>query len=120
MTTSTPEKAEGLKALENAIEKIRETIKKLGGVFNVNMAVSIVNAQNGKQRASFQLLFMPFQPKVVTATDEADLARRMERAEAENAEIDGDDEGEDDDGLKFDGENGDADNEPGSGDEEEN
>lgn len=30
----------------------------------------------------------------------------MERAEAENAEIDGDDEGEDDDGLKFDGENG--------------
>lgn len=41
MTTSTPEKADGLKALESAIERIRETIKKLGGVFNVNMAVSI-------------------------------------------------------------------------------
>lgn len=41
MTTSTAEKADGLKALENAIEKIRETIKKLGGVFNVNMAVNI-------------------------------------------------------------------------------
>lgn len=27
------------------------------------------------------------------------MARRMERAEAENAEIDGDDEDEDDDGL---------------------
>lgn len=40
MTTSTPEKADGLKALEIAIEKIRETITKLGGVFNVNMAVS--------------------------------------------------------------------------------
>lgn len=42
---------------------------------------------------------------MVTATDEADLARRMERAELENAEIDGDVEGEsedDDEGLKFD------------------
>lgn len=42
MTTSTPEKADGLKALENAIERIRETITKLGGVFTVNMAVSIL------------------------------------------------------------------------------
>lgn len=41
MTTSTPEKADGLKALENAIERIRETITKLGGVFTVNMAVNI-------------------------------------------------------------------------------
>lgn len=40
MTTSTPEKADGLKALENAIERIRETIAKLGGVFTVNMAVN--------------------------------------------------------------------------------
>jgi len=87
MTTSTPEKADGLKALENAIEKIRETITKLGGVFNVNMA-----------------------PKVVTAIDEADLARRMERAEAENAEIDGD-EDEEDDGLKYDGDDAEGDGE---------
>lgn len=45
---------------------------------------------------------------MVTATDEADLARRMERAEIENAEIDGDVDGEsddeDDEGLKFDDE----------------
>lgn len=40
MTTSTPEKADGLKALENAIEKIKETIEGLGGVFNTQMAVS--------------------------------------------------------------------------------
>lgn len=40
MTTSTPEKADGLKALENAIEKIRETIEQLGGVFSTHMAVS--------------------------------------------------------------------------------
>lgn len=34
------------------------------------------------------------QPKVVTATDEADLARQMEKAEAENAEVAGDDDEE--------------------------
>ncbi|XP_031633822.1 eukaryotic translation initiation factor 2 subunit 1 [Contarinia nasturtii] len=85
MTTSTPEKADGLKALENAIERIRETITKLGGVFTVNMA-----------------------PKVVTATDEADLARRMERAEAENALVDGDEDEENEEGISYnDGENGD-------------
>lgn len=35
-----------------------------------------------------------FQPKVVTATDEADLVKQMARAEAENAEVAGDDDGE--------------------------
>ncbi|XP_058824060.1 eukaryotic translation initiation factor 2 subunit 1-like [Topomyia yanbarensis] len=79
MTTSTPEKADGLKALETAIEVIKETIENLGGVFKVQMA-----------------------PKVVTATDEADLARKMERAEAENAEVHGDDEEDDDEeGIKY-------------------
>lgn len=44
------------------------------------------------------------QPKVVTAIDEADLARRMERAEMENAEVSGDeDESENEEGMKFDG-----------------
>lgn len=52
------------------------------------------------------------QPKVVTATDEADLDRRMERAELENAQVDGDDEDENEDGMTFDdGENGDDDKE---------
>lgn len=41
MTTSTPERNDGLKALNDAIEKISETINKLGGVFNVQMAVCI-------------------------------------------------------------------------------
>lgn len=50
---------------------------------------------------------------MVTATDEADLARRMERAEAENAEIDGDEDEEDDEGLKYD----DNEEEAGSADE---
>jgi len=47
------------------------------------------------------------QPKVVTAIDEADLARRMERAEMENAEVSGDeDESDNEEGMKFDGDAG--------------
>lgn len=41
MTTSTPEKQDGLKALNDAIEKIKESITSLGGVFQVQMAVNI-------------------------------------------------------------------------------
>lgn len=40
ITTSTPEKAEGLKALETCINKIEETIKSLDGHFAIQMAVS--------------------------------------------------------------------------------
>lgn len=40
MTTSTPEKQDGLKILNDAIDKIKQTITDLGGVFNVSMAVS--------------------------------------------------------------------------------
>lgn len=83
MTTATPEKADGLNALTVAIEKIRQTITTLGGVFDVQMA-----------------------PKVVTATDEAELARRMERAEAENAEVSDDEAEGEDEGIKYE-ENGD-------------
>lgn len=88
MTTSTPEKQDGLKILQDAIEKIETTITSLGGVFKVQMA-----------------------PKVVTATDEAELVKQMERAEAENAEVAGDDDGEEDEeGQVFSGgENIDAD-----------
>ncbi|XP_055704648.1 eukaryotic translation initiation factor 2 subunit 1 [Phlebotomus papatasi] len=96
MTTSTPEKADGLKALEVAIDKIKETITELGGVFNVQMP-----------------------PKVVTAIDEADLARRLERAEQENAEIAGDDEEGDEEGIRFEGENDREEDEEGEGGEEE-
>lgn len=41
MTTSTPEKQDGLKALGDAIEVIQSKITSLGGVFNVQMAVSV-------------------------------------------------------------------------------
>ncbi|XP_045460928.1 eukaryotic translation initiation factor 2 subunit 1 [Harmonia axyridis] len=82
MTTSTPEKQDGLKALNDAIEVIKKTISGLGGVFNIQMA-----------------------PKVVTATDEAELVKKMELAEMENTEVAGDDE-EDEDEEEQDSEEG--------------
>ncbi|XP_055914941.1 eukaryotic translation initiation factor 2 subunit 1 [Eupeodes corollae] len=92
MTTSTTEKTDGLKALEVAIENIRKQIMENEGELKV---------------------IMP--PKVVTAMDEADLQRRMERAEAENAEVDGDEDEEgEQEGMHFEGGevNDDEDGEP--------
>ena len=40
MKTETPERQDGLKALEVAIEKVREVIKSHGGAFNVAMGVN--------------------------------------------------------------------------------
>lgn len=85
MTTSTTKKAEGLKILEQAIDNIKAKITEYNGEFKV---------------------IMP--PKLVTAIDEADLARRLQRAEAENAEVGGDDDEEEEDdqeGMQFDPEN---------------
>ncbi|KAL6426079.1 hypothetical protein ACFW04_008981 [Cataglyphis niger] len=104
MTTSTPEKQDGLKALGDAIEVIQNKITSLGGVFNVQMAVSFPN------KYIYLILFLYaaskifffFQPKVVTATDEAELARQMERAELENAEVAGDDDEEEVEGMEGD------------------
>ena len=64
ITTSTPEKQEGLDGLNTACKTIEERITAFGGSFNIQMA-----------------------PKVVTATDEADLAKQLEKAEQENAEV---------------------------------
>ena len=64
MTTSTTEKAEGLKLMEEACQAVQDRISSVGGSFNFQM-----------------------KPKVVTATDEADLAKQLERAEQENAEV---------------------------------
>ncbi|KOC65023.1 Eukaryotic translation initiation factor 2 subunit 1 [Habropoda laboriosa] len=98
MTTSTPEKQDGLKALNDAIDVIQNKITTLGGVFNVQMA-----------------------PKVVTATDEAELARQMERAELENAEVAGDDDEEEVEGMDgFSGSEGlEEDKKPGNESQEE-
>jgi translation initiation factor 2 alpha subunit (eIF-2alpha) len=41
VTTSTPERQEGIDLLKKAINRIEETIKGLNGSFNVQMAVRI-------------------------------------------------------------------------------
>jgi len=40
MTTATPEKTDGLKALQTAIEEIDKSITSLGGVFKIQMPVN--------------------------------------------------------------------------------
>nr|CAG4645666.1 EOG090X09RW [Lynceus sp. MCZ IZ 141354] len=95
MTTQTPERQDGLKALNEAIEKIKDTINALGGVFKVQM-----------------------EPKVVTAMDDAELARQMERAELENTEVGGDDDEEESTGDENEKSDEKEDDEEGEGAEE--
>jgi len=76
MTTSTTEKTDGLKIMEEACKAVEDRIISIGGTFNFHM-----------------------KPKVVTATDEADLAKQLERAEQENAEVGGDEDSEEEVGM---------------------
>ncbi|MGH0131530.1 UNVERIFIED_CONTAM: hypothetical protein FKN15_046687 [Acipenser sinensis] len=71
MTTMTLERTEGLSVLNQAMSAIKEKIEEKRGVFNIQM-----------------------EAKVVTDTDETELARQLERLERENAEVDGDDDAE--------------------------
>ncbi|XP_032774450.1 LOW QUALITY PROTEIN: eukaryotic translation initiation factor 2 subunit 1-like [Rattus rattus] len=72
MTTTSLERTEGVFVLNQAMAVIKEKIKEKRRVFNVQM-----------------------ESKVVTETDETELARQLERLERENAEVDGDDDAED-------------------------
>jgi len=76
MTCSTPEKAEGLALLTEGCRVVEEKIKAAGGNFTIQMA-----------------------PKVVTATDEDELAARIKKAEEENQEVDGDDDDDEQVGM---------------------
>ncbi|XP_054772912.1 eukaryotic translation initiation factor 2 subunit 1-like [Lytechinus pictus] len=71
VTTQTLQREDGVNKLKEAIDAIQESIIKSGGVFKVMMA-----------------------PKVVTDTEEQELARHLENLEKANAEVDGDDDGE--------------------------
>lgn len=85
--------------LEEALQQIEVTIKGLGGSFSIQMA-----------------------PKVVTAIDEAYLAKQMERLELENQEVAGDDDEEDEEGMgeaNGNGDRKDEDEEEGDGDDDE-
>ncbi|XP_031551640.1 eukaryotic translation initiation factor 2 subunit 1-like [Actinia tenebrosa] len=76
ITTTTLDHEEGLKSLVQAVDAIKTSIKKSGGEFT--------------EKAP---------PKVVTETDEIELAKQMERLEKENAEVDGDDDNPDDEEI---------------------
>jgi len=72
LTTQTLERTEGLAKLQAAMARIKETIEDAGGVFNVQMA-----------------------PKVVSDTDELELAKQLEKLEEQNREVAGDDDASD-------------------------
>merc|ERR1712130_1084670 len=76
MTCSTPERSDGLALLNEGCKVVEEKIKAAGGNFAIQMA-----------------------PKVVTATDEDELAARIRKAEEENAEVDGDDDDDEQVGM---------------------
>jgi len=76
MTTSTAEKEDGLKLLDHACKVVEDKISSASGSFNFQM-----------------------KPKVVTSSDEADLAKQLEQLEQENAEIDGDEDSEEEIGM---------------------
>ncbi|KAK2553688.1 Eukaryotic translation initiation factor 2 subunit 1 [Acropora cervicornis] len=76
ITTTTLDRDEGLKSLTSAVDAIRSSIKQYGGDFNEKAA-----------------------PKVVTDSDEAELAKQMERLERENCEVDGDDDNPDEEEI---------------------
>merc|ERR1711913_235691 len=94
------ERADGLTMLNEACKAVEDKIKPAGGNFVIQMA-----------------------PKVVTATDEDELAARIKRAEEENAEVEGDDDDDEQVGMggNKDVESGsDKDDEDGSEDDEDN
>jgi len=76
MTASTPERQDGLQLLTEGCRVVEEKIKAAGGNFTMQMA-----------------------PKVVTATDEEELAARIKKADEENQEVDGDDDDEEEIGM---------------------
>ena len=71
------------------------------------MAGSRIARQIRKQCSSeweLPIMFADFcsQPKLVTESDEAELAKQMERLERENAEVDGDDDNPDEEEVSED------------------
>lgn len=71
ITTNTLERADGLTKLTEVLEHIKKVIEANGGVFTIKMA-----------------------PKVVSDTEEMELARHLERLEEQNREISGDEASE--------------------------
>lgn len=86
VTSSSLDRDEGVKLLQDVIDKIKVSIESFKGRFKVKMP-----------------------PKVVTDVDEAELARQMDMLEAENEEVAGDTDSEEESGES--GEEGEEDGE---------
>merc|ERR1711976_298948 len=69
MTTQTLERSDGLEKMKEALDKIKANIEAADGVFNIIMA-----------------------PKVVSDTDEIELAKQLEKLEDANREVSGDED----------------------------
>ncbi|KAK3089647.1 hypothetical protein FSP39_005315 [Pinctada imbricata] len=67
MTTTTLERSDGLEMLNKAIGVIKENIEEAGGIFNIQKA-----------------------PRVVSDTDEIELAKQLQQLEDQNREVAGD------------------------------
>lgn len=72
LLSTTTDKAGGIQLMEEAVEEIGKTIRTAGGELNVKM-----------------------KPKTVSETEDQELEQLMERAERENAEVEGDEDSED-------------------------
>lgn len=81
VTSTSLDREEGVKLLQNVIDKIKTSIESFRGRFKIKMA-----------------------PKVVTDLDEAELARQMDMLEAENEQVAGDTDTESESDEEDDGE----------------
>jgi len=81
LTTQSLDKESGIQLLQKAMGVIEESIKNQGGGFNVIQA-----------------------PKLVTETDEQELAKRLDRLREENEEVPGDDNSEEENGAEIEAE----------------
>jgi translation initiation factor 2 subunit 1 len=85
VTSSSLDREEGVKLLQEVIDKIKTTIESFKGRFKVKMP-----------------------PKVITDVDEAELARQMDLLEAENEQVAGDTDSEESDSEEDSGDDGDG------------
>ncbi|NXS50130.1 IF2A factor, partial [Balaeniceps rex] len=78
------------------IDAVKEALRAGLNCSTENMPIKVSFCLNSEVKSKFTMFSVLgfFQPKVVTDTDETELARQLERLERENAEVDGDDDAE--------------------------
>lgn len=93
MSTTSTDKNAAIELMEKALVKIGDEIEKYDGAMNVAMRVSPrfhVSVCLSQPLTDVRSLFL--QPKAVSAVEDDALARLMEQAERENAQVSGDED----------------------------